>query len=140
MTIPAKEWAEMERISTAFRDAVEGLGSYRPIDIIGGCLGTIIVMADKLGQSPARALSSLLLAVCDDDMSGAREAIRVAAAERAITIGAPPPAALPTIEQIKDRLRAALPNYRKFGFEPSPRNVVADIADEVAKMLEEARR
>jgi hypothetical protein len=140
MTIAAKEWAEMDRISTAFRDAVQGLGSYRPIDIIGGCLGTIVVMADKLGQSPERALSSLLLAVCNDDMSRAREAIRATAAERAITIGAPPPAALPTIEQIKARLLDALPDYRRRGYEPSHSDMITDISAEVAKMLEEARR
>jgi hypothetical protein len=46
----------------------------------------------------------------------------------------------PTIEQIKERLRAALPNYRKLGFEPSAKNVITDISAEVAKMIEEARR
>lgn len=82
MTISAKERTEMERVSGALFDAVQGLGSYRPIDVIGGCLGTISVMADKLGQSPERALASLLLAVCDDDMPRATEAIEIAAKER----------------------------------------------------------
>lgn len=45
----------------------------------------------------------------------------------------------PDIEQIKARLRAALPNYRELGFEPNPKNVITDISAEVAKMLEEAR-
>jgi len=43
------------------------------------------------------------------------------------------------VEQIKTRLRAALPNYRHLGFEPNAKNVIADIAAEVAKMIEEAR-
>lgn len=46
----------------------------------------------------------------------------------------------PTIEQIKERLRAALPNYRRLGFDPNPKNVITDISAEVAKMIEEARR
>lgn len=45
----------------------------------------------------------------------------------------------PDIEQIKTRLRAALPNYRELGFEPNPKNVITDISAEVAKMIEEAR-
>lgn len=44
----------------------------------------------------------------------------------------------PTIEQIKARLRAALPDYRRLGFEPNAKNVITDIAAEVAKMIEEA--
>jgi hypothetical protein len=54
--------------------------------------------------------------------------------------GATERAALPTVEQIKGRLRAALPNYRALGFEPSPKNVITDISAEVLRMLEEARR
>jgi hypothetical protein len=83
MTITAKERAEMERVSSALHGAVLGLGDCRPIDVIGGCLGTIAVMADKLGQSPERALASLLLAVCDDDVRKAVQSVKLAAYERA---------------------------------------------------------
>lgn len=50
------------------------------------------------------------------------------------------PAPVPTIEQIKTRLRSVLPNYRKLGFEPNAKSVITDISAEVAKMIEEARR
>ena len=78
--------------------------------------------------------------MCDDDNSHklATKLNLVQAALDVLTSASDAPA--PTVEQIKTRLSAALPNYRKLGYEPSRGDMITDISAEVAKMIEEAHR
>jgi ElaB/YqjD/DUF883 family membrane-anchored ribosome-binding protein len=77
---------------------------------------------------------------CDDDNAHklATKMTLVRAAHDVLQSASDTPA--PTIEQIKDRLRDALPDYRRRGYEPSHGDMITDISAEVAKMIEEARR
>ena len=91
-----------------------------------------------------RTLEAALDIKCDvqcDDGNAHRLATKLCLVQAALDVlRSASEAPAPTVEQIKTRLRAALPDYRRLGFEPNAKNVITDISAEVAKMLEEARR
>lgn len=147
MRTDAEKIEEIKGLSMAMADAVKARGAFQPADMIEAALAMIVVMSEKIGADPRATMAHLLLAVCGDDVRKAIRSVKLSAYARAVNesetldvFRSASDAPAPTVEQIKTRLRAALPDYRALGFEPNAKNVITDISAEVAKMIEEARR
>lgn len=84
MTTEAPNEAEVSRITSAMANAVAALGAVDAVDVIEASFGAIVFMAKKLGDSPVDVLAHLLLSAADNDVSIAREALRLAALDRGL--------------------------------------------------------
>lgn len=84
MRTEAPNAAEVSRITSAMANAVAALGSVDAVDVIEASFGAIVFMSKKLGESPVDALAHLLLSASDNDVTIAREALRLAALDRGL--------------------------------------------------------